>query len=212
MQERLLSLFLQTQTQTPLPRTLSPNTRVTAVHREGFGKYHGAEQTRQGCWPHSRSPTATTITASCPRRSKTKTSTYPPPPRPPRNSMLFVAETASLLEGIELSSGLPSFPKQSLEPFTPGYMFFYRTLMDSEVLRTVTGVSELPAIEEAYITGYEMRMWGIYPALVPCTEGNVVGTAWKVEEEGHFFGWWTTKPMHTPFAKYRYTSHMTSVS
>lgn len=72
-------------------------------------------------------------------------------------------------------------------PFEPCYLFFYGSLMDAEVLQTIAGLPEVPAVQEGSVTGLEMRMWGIYPTLIPCAGAQVSGTVWKVNEPGHFF-------------------------
>lgn len=72
-------------------------------------------------------------------------------------------------------------------PFEPCYLFFYGSLMDAEVLQTIAGLPEVPAVQEGSVTGFEMKMWGIYPTLIPCAGAQVSGTVWKVNEPGHFF-------------------------
>lgn len=77
----------------------------------------------------------------------------------------------------------------SLSPSTeygnwePRNFFFYGSLMDPEVLQTVLGLSELPTVSTGYIKGFKIKMWGIYPTLVPATENEdtkVMGTFWTV--------------------------------
>jgi gamma-glutamylcyclotransferase (GGCT)/AIG2-like uncharacterized protein YtfP len=71
-------------------------------------------------------------------------------------------------------------------PFVPCHMFFYGSLMDPEVLQTILGLSDAPNIGRGTVRGFAVKMWGIYPALVPCKEGGVQGTVWKVNSEAHF--------------------------
>ncbi|MCJ1476207.1 hypothetical protein MMC13_004873 [Lambiella insularis] len=72
------------------------------------------------------------------------------------------------------------------EPFQPFYMFFYGSLMDPEVLQAILDLPELPTIRPATISGFRIKMWGIYPTLIPCHSGSVTGTVWKVTSEAHF--------------------------
>lgn len=77
--------------------------------------------------------------------------------------------------------------RNSEPPFEPCFLFFYGSLMDTEVLQTIARLPEVPAVQEGSVTGFEMKMWGIYPTLIPCAGGQVSGTAWKVNEPGPFF-------------------------
>jgi gamma-glutamylcyclotransferase (GGCT)/AIG2-like uncharacterized protein YtfP len=70
---------------------------------------------------------------------------------------------------------------------SPGYVFFYGTLMDPKVLQAVLDIAELPVMEQGYITGFSVKMWGIYPALVSSSDAGarVLGTFWKVDNGRH---------------------------
>ena len=58
------------------------------------------------------------------------------------------------------------------EDFEPCTFFLYGTLMDPAVLMVVAFLQELPALRDAYIDGYRLKMWnGIYPTLLP-TDGT----------------------------------------
>lgn len=59
--------------------------------------------------------------------------------------------------------------------------------MDAEVLQAVAGLQSAPKIKQAFITGFEVKIWGIYSALVPATGGGarVHGVVWKAEKEEH---------------------------
>jgi gamma-glutamylcyclotransferase (GGCT)/AIG2-like uncharacterized protein YtfP len=76
--------------------------------------------------------------------------------------------------------------KQRAPPLFPCYMFFYGSLMDADVLRAITGLPEVPLVKKGTITGFSIKMWGNYPALVPCSRGKVNGTVWEVTSEAHF--------------------------
>ncbi|KAL2014145.1 hypothetical protein VTN00DRAFT_1670 [Thermoascus crustaceus] len=39
--------------------------------------------------------------------------------------------------------------------------------MDPEVLQSVLGLPELPILQKGWATGFTMKIWGIYPALIP---------------------------------------------
>lgn len=71
------------------------------------------------------------------------------------------------------------------KPFELCHMFFYGSLMDPEVLQTVLRLPDLPTTTPAIIDGYKIKMWGIYPTLVPA-HGNVSGVVWKLGSEEHF--------------------------
>jgi len=58
--------------------------------------------------------------------------------------------------------------------------------MDPEVLQVILNLPELPAAKPATISGFEIKMWGIYPALLPKESGTVAGCVWEVTSEDHF--------------------------
>lgn len=70
--------------------------------------------------------------------------------------------------------------------FSPCYFFFYGSLMDSDVLQTVLRLSQPLECKGAKISGYAIKMWSIYPALVPCDGGEVRGMACQISEPEHF--------------------------
>jgi gamma-glutamylcyclotransferase (GGCT)/AIG2-like uncharacterized protein YtfP len=73
-----------------------------------------------------------------------------------------------------------------LPGFQHSYLFFYGSLMDTEVLQTILGLPSLPIVEEGRISGFKIKMWGIYPTLIPSDDGQVVGTIWTVDDLHHF--------------------------
>ncbi|KAF4635697.1 hypothetical protein G7Y89_g2384 [Cudoniella acicularis] len=79
---------------------------------------------------------------------------------------------------------LQKLPKP--DPFTPCHMFFYGSLMDTEVLQSVLGLPDRPAIVKGEIKGFSMKMWGIYPTIIRSEEGKISGTVWKVDSESEF--------------------------
>jgi len=66
-------------------------------------------------------------------------------------------------------------------------MFFYGTLQDPDVLTTLLSLQLSPILHSASISGYAIKMWGIYPALIPSTaQSTVKGMLWRCESEAHF--------------------------
>lgn len=65
-------------------------------------------------------------------------------------------------------------------------MFFYGSLMDPEVIQAILNLSELPVTKPATLSGYQIKMWGIYPALIPKESGRVTGYVWEVTSEDQF--------------------------
>jgi gamma-glutamylcyclotransferase (GGCT)/AIG2-like uncharacterized protein YtfP len=73
------------------------------------------------------------------------------------------------------------------ELFQPCHMFFYGSLMDPEVLQAILDVPDIPTTRSATILGFQIKMWGIYPALVPSSSSRkVIGCVWEVLSENHF--------------------------
>jgi gamma-glutamylcyclotransferase (GGCT)/AIG2-like uncharacterized protein YtfP len=64
-------------------------------------------------------------------------------------------------------------------------MFFYGSLMDPEVIQAILNLPELPTTRPATISGFQVKMWSIYPTLIPGNE-KVSGVVWEVKKEEHF--------------------------
>ncbi|KAF2665044.1 hypothetical protein BT63DRAFT_378591 [Microthyrium microscopicum] len=79
-----------------------------------------------------------------------------------------------------------SYSAAAPEDYTPSYFFFYGSLMDPEVLQHILKLPELPLLQPATIKDFKIKMWSIYPALVPSPKGTVTGKIWKVETLEHF--------------------------
>ncbi|KAF2112238.1 hypothetical protein BDV96DRAFT_498039 [Lophiotrema nucula] len=77
-------------------------------------------------------------------------------------------------------------PRHTEVPLVPFYMFFYGSLQDPEVLQAVLSLVSPPTVTPASIEGFAIRMWGIYPALIPCPNSIITGTAWEVTSQVHF--------------------------
>jgi hypothetical protein len=58
--------------------------------------------------------------------------------------------------------------------------------MDPEVLQAVLGLPETPIVANGWVTGFAVKMWGIYPALVPHEGGKVSGSTWRINSESQF--------------------------
>lgn len=71
-------------------------------------------------------------------------------------------------------------------PFTPCYLFFYGSLQDEDVLRAISGTNSTPKLRDCSIQGYGLKLWSVYPTLVPKADGKVVGKAWWCETETQF--------------------------
>ncbi|KAI1082699.1 hypothetical protein F5B20DRAFT_577776 [Whalleya microplaca] len=70
--------------------------------------------------------------------------------------------------------------------FRPCHFFFYGSLMDPEVVQAVTGLETTPILRRGSISGFKVKMWGIYPTLIPEEGGKVTGMLWKVDDPEHF--------------------------
>ncbi|KJX98216.1 poly(A) polymerase pla1 like protein [Zymoseptoria brevis] len=65
-----------------------------------------------------------------------------------------------------------------------GKYFFYGTLQDPGILSEVLGLDSVPVLRPARIVGYELKLWGQYPALVDGPAGAVVqGSLFEVVDE-----------------------------
>jgi hypothetical protein len=58
--------------------------------------------------------------------------------------------------------------------------------MDPEVLQAVLELPEIPTVKRASITGFSVKMLGIYPVLVLDKDGKVSGILWEVASEAQF--------------------------
>jgi hypothetical protein len=66
-------------------------------------------------------------------------------------------------------------------------MFFYGSLTDSDVLRTILALPSPPSLHSAKVSGYAPKMWSIYPALIPSDiASQQAGMLWHCVSEHHF--------------------------
>ena len=106
----------------------------------------------------------------------------PVPPLPPLPPGAFHnVDNARYLQSREVAHTI-----KSTRPFQPCHMFFYGSLMDAEVIQAILNLPELPTTTPATISGFQIKMWGIYPTLISSTSGEVVGCVWEVSSEEHF--------------------------
>lgn len=106
-----------------------------------------------------------------------------PPPLPPKFETV-ATKIFGLDDGFKAAAEKTMF--QTLKDFHPAFFFFYGSLMDSEVLQHVLNLDELPRVETATIKNFRVKMWGIYPALVPAFGSTVSGTTWQVASIDEF--------------------------
>ncbi|KAI1929067.1 hypothetical protein LOZ65_001820 [Ophidiomyces ophidiicola] len=77
--------------------------------------------------------------------------------------------------------GRPS-PRTSPEP-----LFVYGSLMDTDVIQIVLDLpAPPPPLRAAKLRNYKMKMWHIYPTLVPHEGSEVHGLVYLVEQPDHF--------------------------
>lgn len=70
-------------------------------------------------------------------------------------------------------------------PFKPCHVFFYGSLMDAQVLQTVAKLASPPVTRSGIVRGVKIKMWGVYPAVVPDEQGVVAGTVWHTDNPSH---------------------------
>lgn len=69
--------------------------------------------------------------------------------------------------------------------FRPQYFFFYGSLMDARQLRKILQLQETPALQSASIVGWDIMLWGQYPALIFKANTITHGMAYEVQKEEH---------------------------
>lgn len=74
-------------------------------------------------------------------------------------------------------------------PWKPAYLFVYGSLMDPDVIQKVLRVPSPPSqLSPARLPNFKMKMWSIYPTLIPSETGEdvVQGRVFLVEEMAQF--------------------------
>jgi gamma-glutamylcyclotransferase (GGCT)/AIG2-like uncharacterized protein YtfP len=106
-----------------------------------------------------------------------------PPPRSMASDITSRSSKRSAMAAkFGVASKVSSVPSVGQSMFRPCYFFFYGSLMDPEVLWAISKAPEEPKTEKAWIVGFKIKMWGIYPALVPSPDRRVAGICWKLED------------------------------
>ncbi|KAK3707777.1 hypothetical protein LTR37_011954 [Vermiconidia calcicola] len=90
-----------------------------------------------------------------------------PPPLPPSQRATSTSKVA-----LKVTSPPPGWALEGPStiatrgPSPAGLYFFYGTLQDRGILSEVLNLDRPPILKPAYISGYELRLWGQYPAIV----------------------------------------------
>ncbi|PGH01713.1 hypothetical protein GX51_05029 [Blastomyces parvus] len=72
------------------------------------------------------------------------------------------------MESITMESSRGGAAPQIDPPWKPTYLFVYGSLMDSDVLQHVLALPNPPLpLRPARLKNYKMKMWGVYPTLIP---------------------------------------------
>jgi gamma-glutamylcyclotransferase (GGCT)/AIG2-like uncharacterized protein YtfP len=98
-------------------------------------------------------------------------------------------DKADLIDGYQkLSLGGRGFEpppyRDTFLGFRPQY-FFYGSLMDARQLRKVLQLQETPVLQAASIVGWDIMMWGHYPALIFKANNITNGVAYEVQKMKH---------------------------
>ncbi|KAH9995347.1 hypothetical protein F4779DRAFT_607585 [Xylariaceae sp. FL0662B] len=112
--------------------------------------------------------------------------TPPPPPELPPNSPPMNSKRAKMAAKFGAAEKAGLITAGDVSTFRPCHFFLYGSLMDPEVLQTVTGLATSPAMRDGSISGFKIKMWGIYPALVPREGSRVTGRTCKIDDISHF--------------------------
>ncbi|KAK2791106.1 hypothetical protein FQN52_005062 [Onygenales sp. PD_12] len=126
-----------------------------------------------------------------------ESSTTPPqqqhqqPPNPPSSFTAMFQDTLRALESPQSPRTTTTTPRID-PPWTPTYLFVYGSLMDPDVLQHVLALpSPPPPLRPARLKNYKMKMWGIYPTLIPNPDDghsstSIDGRLYLVEHPAHF--------------------------
>ncbi|KAK4172034.1 hypothetical protein QBC36DRAFT_338791 [Triangularia setosa] len=111
----------------------------------------------------------------------------PPPPLPPqpKTSSNYTSQLASMPS--DYLTNLPSpLSEELLTAYEPAYFFFYGTLTQPHILKSVLNLPEHsePVFLPAFITGYKLANWGQYKALIN-GDSTVLGKVYLIESREH---------------------------
>lgn len=82
----------------------------------------------------------------------------------------------------------PDHEDDKQDDFEPCTFFFCGSLMDPQVLAAVTKLDGQPDLQDAWVEGFEMKLWGgVYPVLLPTkniddgsgASHRIKGKAWR---------------------------------
>lgn len=79
----------------------------------------------------------------------------------------------------------PPLDRDNFLGFRPQYLFFYGSLMDAGQLRKILQLQETPVLQSASIVGWDIMLWGQYPALIFKANTITHGMAYEVQKEEH---------------------------
>ncbi|EFW19145.1 hypothetical protein D8B26_007313 [Coccidioides posadasii str. Silveira] len=79
-------------------------------------------------------------------------------------------------------------PGRTPEPWSsPTLLFVYGSLMDTDVIQVVLSLTAPPPpLQAAKLRDYRMKMWHIYPTLIPHKGSEIQGRVYPVESLDHF--------------------------
>lgn len=86
---------------------------------------------------------------------------------------------------LEDSSPWVQDPNYDYSAFRKGYFFFYGPLTDPQTLQQTLKLSDRPRVYQAKITGYRIKLWQSYPALIDQPGAVVPGVAYEVQSAEH---------------------------
>lgn len=119
-----------------------------------------------------------------PSKKKKSTTQMPPPPPPPPPA---APRSKLRIRTAPRKKFFLSAPPQHRDPAPEGIYFFYGSLLDPEMLVEILGLDKSPELRPAYIEGFDSKLWGQYPALIPCSDASpksdrriIEGAAYRV--------------------------------
>lgn len=108
----------------------------------------------------------------------------PPPPKPEHREKVSIAlKVREAPEGWGFVGHVKGPAWDFLTPPTGKY-FFYGTLQDPGILSEVLDLDSRPVLEPASVMGYDLKLWGQYPALIDKPRSAAVhGSMFEVPDE-----------------------------
>lgn len=109
----------------------------------------------------------------------------PPPPPPPDDPSAKVSPYVMKLKTVHPDNFFHTQRPSNLKDPPTGLYFFYGTLTDPSMVREILGLETKPEFRPAYITGFQCKLWGQYPALVDASDAVVEGAVYHVQTVDH---------------------------